>query len=75
MKIKKYLLALCSAIALLINSSDIYSKGLKTVFDYRLVLILMLSFIIYFVFKKYDSKKTKYSKICSLIFCLFLLLY
>lgn len=72
-KIKNYLLALCSSITLLTNWQDVYFKGLKTILDYKLILSLILSFFLYFIFNILKKDKTKYAKITSLIFCICIL--
>ena len=74
LKVKNYLFALCGAITLLFDWKNIYFNGLKALLDYRLIIVLMLSFIIFFVYNKFDDEKTKYSKIMSLIFCLSILI-
>ncbi|MBE6148827.1 MAG: hypothetical protein E7167_05025 [Firmicutes bacterium] len=73
-KIKNYLLALCSALTLVINWQDIYFEGLKTILDYKLILVFLLSLIIGYVYNRFKENKTKYSKILAFIFCLFMLI-
>ena len=73
LKVKNYFLALCSAITLLFNWKEVYFKGLKAIFDYKLILVFILSLIINFVFNWFNDEKTKYSKILSLIFTGFIL--
>lgn len=74
LKVKNYILALCSAITLMLNWHDIYFKGLKSIWDYKLILIVILSLIIYYVFNRFKDKHNKYSQTLSLIFCLFILI-
>lgn len=73
LNIKNYLLALCSAMTILIDFQMIYYKGIKTIFDYKLILVFLLSFIVFYIHKKYNDKSI-YSKVLSLFFCLFILI-
>ncbi|MBE6155170.1 MAG: hypothetical protein E7164_00230 [Firmicutes bacterium] len=72
-KIINYILALFSAITLITNWNSVYFNGWKAFVDYKIILILFLSFLLSVVYKKYSFEKTTLAKILAIIFSFCLL--
>lgn len=67
-KLVNYILSLCGALSLLFNI------GLNSVFDYKIILVILLSLLIYYVYTKFNYKGSLYAKILASVFTLFLII-
>lgn len=74
LKIKNILFALFSSITLLLDWKMLYTKGISSIINYQLILIVIFAFILYKVINLFNIEKNKYNKILSLFFSVFILI-